>query len=273
MRAKRLVRRSVRIKLTERDTQILKVLARFRLAPTSALVAVAFPRASRQAAQHRLRALFDAGFVDVRVGNMAGSNIYALTTRGRTLLVDRGVRVGRTPQGVPPHHLDVVRAWVGIAQATRELGWKLQFMPEWETRRTVRSPVVPDGLAEFTIPCPGGEPHRLQLALEVDRSTESPQTFRTKLGRYGLLGSGADADLVLGLALHGASEKRVAALTRLLKETWPGHAALWTDRDGPHAALEELGQAVAANCCSGCNEHERGSDGTAMTPQNIRTGH
>lgn len=170
-RMKRTTRRpGVRVQVTDRDDRLLRALARFQMARTSDLIRLVFPGVRRDTVNARLRRLYDAGLLEVRMTDRAEDNVYSLGPEGRRL---QNV-TGRIPQ-VGAHHLAIVHFWTELAVAAQKQNLRLvSFAPDWELRRT-SSGVVPDAIVEL-----GDD----QFALEVDLGTESLVTLANKVKAY-----------------------------------------------------------------------------------------
>jgi hypothetical protein len=234
---------------------LLRALARFRLARTSDLVALAFADVRRDTAGKRLRRLFDAGYLDVVPQRRTDENVYTLGPQGKRWIEASGGRVSLRPAGGLEHHLAIVSAWVGLAVAAHESS-NLQLAslrPDWDVRQAARAngaSVVPDALVELRV-VTGRQSARLHLALEVDLGTEPSSVLREKLGRYRDLLDQDDGlfgwrDFGLAIVLGDAGTRRRSAIERLLERHWPGWWVLWTDKEGLRVALESLVEAVGA---------------------------
>jgi hypothetical protein len=202
-RIKRTTRRpGVRVQVTTRDERLLRALGRFQMARTSDLIRLCFPGVRRDTVNARLRRLYDASLLEVRMTDRAEDNVYSHGPEGRRLLHV----TGRVPH-VGAHHLAIVRFWTELAVAAHEQRLQLRsFVPDWELRRTA-SGVVPDAIVELGVE---------QFALEVDRGTESLATLANKIRAY------RDNLLTLpdGIGLVVVHEGRAAALHELLRREW-----------------------------------------------------
>jgi hypothetical protein len=192
----------VRAQLTRRDDRLLRALARFQMARTSDLIRLCFPGVRRDTVNARMRRLYDAGLLDVRMTDRAEDNVYSLGPEGRRLTSV----TGRIPQ-VSAHHLAIVHFWTELALAAHEQALDLKsFVPDWELRRTSTG-VVPDAIVEL-----GDD----QLALEVDLGTESLVTLANKIRAY------RDNFLALpeGLGLVVVHKGRADKINELLRREW-----------------------------------------------------
>ena len=249
-RQSRVVRRSgVRVELRPRDEALLCALARFRLARTSDLVALVFRGVRRDTATERLRRLFDAGFLALRVEDRSEENVYSLGLIGWRWAEGQGLSPGRPPKGGWEHHLAVVRTWIEVARALHgTTGWRLScFRPEWEVREFCArrgEPLVPDAIAEISASETNGQPVSVRIAIEVDLGTEPSRILRSKLRRYrdqllggqGLLGS----DFCLAVVVGKVGVGRLSTIRELLEDSWPGLWRTWTLDEGPRDALGQL---------------------------------
>jgi len=248
-RQPRCLRRSgVTIKLTDRDEVLLKMLRRFRVARSSDLSAIVFRGIRRDTAAQRLRRLFDAGYLDVRVGDRAEENMYSLGPIGRRWNEDRGRPCGRVPRD-REHHLAIVRTWVALAVAMHDVpGWNLElFRPEWELAkgRKHHLPVVPDAMVQLRCDSRGSGSGRIRICLEVDRGTESRRTLAAKISTYEHTRSDGDGlfgwiDYGLAFVLATSGRRHRAAVSELLERHWNGWWLVWDQETGPREALSDL---------------------------------
>lgn len=217
--------RTVHVQLTDRDRVLLRALVRFRIATTRDLVRLIFTGVRADTAAARLRRLFDAGYVDVRVTTLAAENRYSLGPQGRRAMESEGLCLGAVPRGNVEHHLAIVRLWTELAAAARAAR-RLRlavFRPDWELRQlpaAAAAPVIPDALIELR---EGGQ--QLRLAIEVDLGTEPLGTLRQKLAAYeratwgqtGVFGWSG-----FGLVVGVRPRLRLPQVARVLAEVWSG---------------------------------------------------
>jgi hypothetical protein len=192
--ARRLER--LRSTLSDRDWQIITMLARVRVATTSQLEAVCFADVSRRRAQQRLTALTQQRIVGrlprVIGGVRAGSrgHVYALDAAGQRLADLARSGRPRRPGPVGRTHLDhaltVTQTYVQAVQADRIGQLHLRrFTGEPGAWRTfygaggARLTLAPD--AYLITAVDGYEDHWF---LEIDLNTESAATLTRKLGVY-----------------------------------------------------------------------------------------
>lgn len=244
-------RRGIRVVLSERDRAVLRALARFRIGRTGDLAALAFQGVRADTAGKRLRRLFDAGFLDVQVGDRSEENVYALGPRGKEWIASQGGVVGPRPAGGIDHHLATVAAWTGIAMAAHELGIALELVrPDWEIRETIEakvSPVIPDAMVQVRL---SGRAAPARFALEVDLGTEGVAVLVSKVETYGrLVGTPAGLfgwrDFGLAVVLGGRGSQRRRAVEELLDRNWSGWWLAWDEKDGPRESFARLAQASA----------------------------
>ncbi len=243
------------MQVTPRDVQLLRALARFRLARSRDLVSVAFAGVRRDTALKRLRRLFDAQYLTVRVGDLASDNIYSLGPQARAWIAAHGGEAREAPKAPAEHHLAVVGSWVGIARVAHEEGLHLSLLrPEWELREHAsaeRLDIVPDALVELVVPLSGGATMSVRFALEVDCGTEGLMVLRSKVERYrdllvredGLFGW---REFGLAVVIVGGGGARRGAVERVLQTSWPGWWLSWDAGEGPPESLRQLCRALEA---------------------------
>lgn len=242
-RAPRGMRRGrIRLDLTRRDRAILAAVARFRLCRSSDLARLFFGAASRTRAAQRLRSLFGAGYLYVRVEHLAEENLHSLGELGRAWARSQGLTIGRVPSGRIGHHLDVVRAWSTLAAV---LGPHNQIRlarvrPDWELREAEGHLVVPDLLVELS-----AAGRRLAVAVEVDRGTERTRAWQDKLARYSAVH--ADREVLLVVI---AAPLAVPALERLAKRAWLGRVLLVAKADWPELFIRRAEALLTDPSCS-----------------------
>jgi len=241
-------RRGIQVVLSPRDKQVLRALARFRIARTSDLVRVAFSGIRADTAARRLRRLFDASYIDVRVGGRAEENMITLGATGRAWLATQGEAVGGIPRGGLAHHLAIVRQWSAIVSAVKtDPRLVLEVVQaDWEIReQATGANLVPDALIQLGVKGRGA----IRLALEVDLGTESLRTLRAKVAAYEefrTLGHGLFGwqDHGLAVALPSATVVREKAVQRILEDIWSGWWVTWQDEAGLRRAIHALTAAV-----------------------------
>lgn len=175
-------RKGVAVQLGERDLELLRALARFRIASTSDVMNLCFRGIRRDTASVRLRRLFDAGYLDVTAHDRYSENQYSLGPAGRAVILGEGGLVGRVPRGSAAHHLAIVAAWVALANHDQP-GVRLELVrADWELREEFADQgleLFPDLFAIFGI----ADGHRA-VAVEVDLGTEPLCVLRSKFARY-----------------------------------------------------------------------------------------
>lgn len=236
--------------LTTRDEALLRALVRFRLARTSDLRRLLFGSIRLDTCSVRLRKLFDAGFVDVRVGDRAKENLYHLGPKGRTWAREQGLRVGRAPSGWPEHHLAIVRVWSELAAGMHaSAGLRLRrFLadPEIRESRSGGEPwLIPDAWVEFTVDLPEQPGSLVRFALEVDRRTERPPVLRRKLEQYErlrLAGEGPWGQQGFGLVfvLECGGLARLRTVENLLQEQWGSWSVALSGREQCQVLIDRV---------------------------------
>jgi hypothetical protein len=237
-------RRGVEVRLTPRDQSLIQAIARFRIADTGSLLRVSFDGIRRDTAIRRLRLLYDAGWLDLRVPGRDEENLYFLGHRGRAWMEMKGLSASGAPRGPIEHHLGIVRAWAAVASHGIEGLEVVRSYPDWELREkfgAAGSEVVPDLLVAFRI-----NGRTVPLAIEVDLGTESLRTLSDKLRRYEQLRGDAGGlfragDFGLGFALGDRHRER--QIYELLETEWSGWSLVWCD---PSEFREAFAAALAA---------------------------
>lgn len=245
-------KRSVRsggavVRLTERDEALLLAVARFGMARSSDLKCLLFPDRHKDVLAHRLRKLFDAGYLEVLMTYLNQENTYTLGPAGKLWTRNRGITPVRPPKANTEHWLGIVSTWVKLSRFAHETpGWTLRLAkPEWELRPRIGGPasaVIPDLVAELSIAGMDSQPRILHLAIEIDRATEASTVLNRKLAAYGRLLSSSEGlfgrrEFGLGFALSGWNQgrRRQAFLDRLKRiPTW---SLTWDLDEGPGVAL------------------------------------
>ncbi len=240
----------VLVELTARDEALLRALARFRIASTSDLVLLFFDGIRRDTAAQRLRRLFDAGYLEVRMNERSEENLYSLGPEGRQWLRGRDLVVEAIPRGGLTHHLAIVRVWAGLASAVHQLeSCRLEvFKPDWEIRRELRGQVglvVPDALLQLSVQTDDHLGGFVRLAVEVDRRTERPPEVERKVRAYELQRMSAHGfwgwqDVGLLLVLEGSGSARRRSLAEIVRREWGSWLVIWDEGESPGPVLRRV---------------------------------
>lgn len=267
-------RRGIAVRLQPRDVEMLRALARLRVAPTRDVAALCFTGVRRDTVAARLRMLFDAGYLDVSAPERTGENLYSLGPRGRAVIVEAGEEILPVPRGGLAHHLGIVRTWVALA-STSVNGVQLELArPDWELRAEFADRglvVVPD---LFTVLAIGGG--RVALAVEVDLATEPVHLLRDKIRAYVELlavPGGLFGWRELGLALALGDDQRRRTVERLLEQEWDGWSLTWTFEEGPGENLRRLVDALRPPLTSSPCGKGREDPLTRDSATSMSTGH
>lgn len=184
--------RGGRVVLTARDMEILALVALCREITIEQIARALGMSVDR--CRRRLRALFDAGYVNFHLLDSRASTLVTLAVRGRAVLAERAPEIAARLRRPAPaielagvHHRSCVvdarlfaEAW-GQARGTPLLRWANAGGDVAQELGLPAYHVEPDGVAEFDAR-PGGP--RL-VAVEVDRAaTEPGSVLAAKLGRY-----------------------------------------------------------------------------------------
>ena len=226
--------------LTPRDQELLRALARLRVARTGALVRLCLGSVRRDTAARRLRRLFDAGFLAVRATEATQENLYMLGPKGREFVRGEGEAEPRVPRGGLDHHLSIVETWVSLATLELpDVGLQLA-RADWELRTEFGGalPIVPDLFAVLNAPA-GPVP----LAVEVDLGTEPLKVLRAKLATYAWLTlsrQGLFGWAEFGVCIALRRKGRIPFMRELLAENWSERSFLWCLEDGPKEELSRL---------------------------------
>ena len=157
-----------------------------RFATTGQLARLHFG-GSRSAASKRLRRLFDAGLLRAWVPRLDGENVYSLTSRSARFIDDqKSGPCSPAPRGVDgnlEHLLAVGSVRVAIAMTLDDGAELRSWRSYWELEPQFKEPVIPDAL--FEVHSRNG--HQV-FAIEVDRTTPSPQAFVRRILNYEAMG-------------------------------------------------------------------------------------
>jgi len=243
-----------RLRLQARDEELLRALARLRVARTSDLATLCFPGVRRDTTQRRLRVLFDAAYLDVSSRDQASENLYSLGSRGRAFVKEVGEAGLPIPRGGLAHHLGIVGTWVALASSGHP-GLHLELSrPDWELRAEFAArglAVIPDLFAVLRL----GSVTKT-LAVEVDLGTEPVRVLRSKMRAYERLQRGAQGlfgsrRFVVAVVL--GDDRRREAVEQLVRRDWDGEWAIWTLTEGPASAIGSLfglpGDPLATSPC------------------------
>lgn len=221
--------------------ELLRALARLRLARTRDLTRLCFAGIRRDTAQRRLRVLFDAGYLDTTSPSLASENLYSLGPRGRAFVQESGETVLPLPRGGLAHHLGIVETWGALAScAIPELALELA-RPDWELRTEFGArglAVVPDLFVVLRL-----REDAFALAVEVDLGTEPLRVLRAKARAYERLRRGPGGlfgwqRFVVAVVLGDA--RRREAVERILRRECDADCAIWTLSEGPGSSLGRL---------------------------------
>ncbi len=225
------------LRLTKRDPWILEDLGKMRFATTGQLARLHFG-GNRSAANKRMRRLFDGGFARAWVPRLDGENIYGLTLRGARLLGDPGSNGSAWPAprglgGNIAHLLGLGSVRVALAVTLGESGLELSWWRSyWELEAGFAEPVIPDAL--FQIKSEGGQQ---VFALELDRTTPSPQAFARRILNYEAMDGRGYGVSGIALLVVGSSEGWLERY-RLRLAQHPLRMPLWF---GVHPEIEAKG--------------------------------
>lgn len=276
IRSRRRTERTVgrQVVLGARDEALLRALARFRVARSADLGRLFFAGRSRERASQRLRRLFDARWLDLRVARLAESNIYSLGPRGRQWAKEHGLDVGRVPVGGLDHHLAIVECWSRIAASIAPVsGLRLvRFRPDWEIRSELGAGwlVIPDALIELG--SVSGE-ERFRLALEVDLGSEFTRVLQSKLEGYEQLRLASREllgwpDFALVVVTAAGGEQRHLHLVQLVRREGRVADMVLRLSEWPAALIARIAPTALPTACSngGNREGAQGASGTTASP-------
>jgi hypothetical protein len=230
-----------RLELQERDIELLRALARLRLARTRHLTELCFAGIRRDTAQRRLRALFDSGYLDATSPSLASENLYSLGPLGRALVRESGETVLPLPRGGLAHHLGIVQTWAALASCgIPELALELT-RPDWELRAEFGArglAVVPDLFVVLRL-----REAALALAVEVDLGTEPLRVLRAKARAYERLRGGPGGLFGwqrFALAVVLGDGRRKEAVERVLRREYDADCATWTLVESPVSSIRKF---------------------------------
>lgn len=162
---------------------------------------------SRSAANKRLRRLFDGGLVRAWVPRLDGENIYGLMPRGARVIGERSPNSSAwpTPRGLDgnlEHLLALGSVRVALAVTLSENGAELaSWRSYWELEPVFSEPVIPDALFQVQWKTVHGI-----FALELDRTTPSPQAFARRILKYDVMGGRGYRVAGFALLVVGSSQ-------------------------------------------------------------------
>lgn len=208
--------------LPGRDYAALEYIGRWYQVAQYQLEDAIFPQRSPTVASRCVRRLFRVGFIAIERWNRIGSNLIRLTNRGRTVLVDRGVRVGSVFVPERPvstkdltHHLWIVDMGLVLAR----INATLEVSPCWALRRNlaaIQPAAIPDVLAIQL--AASGAPAGV-LAVEIDLGGERlKNVFVPKLRVLRQMLAAWSARQPAAIVVLTVGCRRVAALTAMLEK-------------------------------------------------------
>jgi hypothetical protein len=237
----------IKVVLGARDQALLRSLGRMRAARSGDLLALFFQGVRKDTGMSRLRRLLDGGFLDVRVGGLSEQNVYSLGPLGRDWADDQGLEHALPPQGDPSHHLALVHAWAGLANALhRQESLRLiRFSPDWELRRELAgslASVIPDARIEIEGRALGTPRRRTSLALEVDLGQERRGELQRKLSAYESDAGWGPSGGRLVVLLVGAGPRRRESVEKLMGALPRPWSLVCTDAEWPGILVNRLSE-------------------------------
>lgn len=209
--------------LTERDTEALTFIGVMRLVTAAQILRADIGFTSANYTTKRLRALAQAGLIDVVLVHAREPNLYRLTKAGRAVVRARRPETAEhvRPCGVVDvgglgHQLALVDARLYCAALGRR---RRAPLTRWSTGAGEAAArlglpdlrLVPDGLAEYAVP--GGQ---VVVSVEVDAGTENTRTLRRKFAKY--VRAAAETPLDALWLVVAAGSRRAETIQRLLTE-------------------------------------------------------
>ena len=210
-RLPKLVPRKVKkkIRIQERDVDILKDIARYRFLTSDQILRLHFPKGSDSYCNTRLMYLFHKPYrlinreaLPIEYGKGSPKLVYSLTKRGADFLKTHGFSTHMTYQKAykqkllkaeyRKHEIAINEFRISVEMAVKKQGWEIeQWISEVEfkdpailnpmrvyySERGINIPVAPDGF--FSIYNPDSQ-RRALFFLEVDRATMDHTRFRLK---------------------------------------------------------------------------------------------
>ena len=214
----------------ERDTQILWALYKMHLLRTSDITRLFFN--SSITAYHRLRKLFDAGYVKTWVTQLHYENIYSLTRRGADYLAnqydidDTAIFMPKGIHRMNLQHLFLLNTFriSLVLDIKKTENYELTFFkPEWELKK-ISSPsfggIIPDAL--FGVRKNKKLENEIDVfALEVDCGNENLSYFmKTKVRRYiSALHSGIFYTNIFKVIVFTENQHRFAQIKKVVKDS------------------------------------------------------
>jgi hypothetical protein len=173
----------MKVILTLRDRDLLRLVANARWLTTAQIHQVYFPARSINACQKRLRRLASSDFIAPVRPSRTEQQLWRIGRKGLTALRTEGAASLRVPKRAPGNldhfcAINALRLWFLRHFSAREN--QVRFLAEWELKRGRVLSVIPDALVWLE-----RDNTSLLLSLEVDLGTENPSLFaKVKLRNY-----------------------------------------------------------------------------------------
>jgi len=194
------------MRLTERDKKVIEWVYLFRFLTRDQIKLLEFENASITACQRRLSLLYHNKYLSAihkpsHAGYGSSKRVYCLSKRGKDVVSfmydgmdSKNVKWNKKSNQVEiyflEHTLAVNDVRVAFTISARSLGYKLNWIPEWDLKalkEKVRDPenpgktlaVTPDGY--FILK---GEGKEARFFIEADRATETNRRWKDKIRGY-----------------------------------------------------------------------------------------
>ena len=178
--------RNLAVRITDRDLLLFQAFCKMRFLTTTQTARLFF-NGSSWSANKRLRKLFNAGLIKVWIRSLSQDNIYSITRKGLSILIENEVSpdpVPKYPRGLDKnlnHLLYINQIRIALALGLPKVGGEISWWKsDWELRTPAKKHIIPDAL--FGIQWEESNEHI--FTLELDNNTKSPKGFLRKVLGY-----------------------------------------------------------------------------------------
>jgi hypothetical protein len=179
---------SMTVRITERDIQILELLAAAGWLSTRQIQYALFPDAITKVVNKRMRKLTEAKHLEKVRLSRTDQNLYRLGNEGKKVVAsetnfpEAGIVLMRKPPRELDHFIAINDLRLFFEKEVKKRGGEMKFFfADLELKkRGEQSPIIPDAIMRFVL---GGRDYR--FAIEYDNGTETSRYFaREKVRKY-----------------------------------------------------------------------------------------